>query len=177
MKEIVPGTFILGTFKMLSGRAVISDPCYDKIESTPAGRRINWDMENIQTGTWEASVIKEAGRIMVLHAVYRKIIFSGLGKKMKFKQVPVTIGVDSGQAGIFDAKHYRDDLVVEPKMICDIYPEEPWYSMCCKKTNSKNNAGIVPFGCVSGSGHGDGEYILETAEINGKTVGIQILFI
>ena len=69
------------------------------------------------------------------------------------------VGVDSGQAGLFDASHYRDDTVIpNHENLKDKEPSEIWYDHCCNITLSPLSAGVLPYGVVSSSGYGDGGY-------------------
>lgn len=43
------------------------------------------------------------------------------------------VGVDSGQAGIFDRAHYQDASTVA-SVPDPIYKKDPWYSACCHQT-------------------------------------------
>jgi hypothetical protein len=70
------------------------------------------------------------------------------------------VGVDSGQAGIFDASNYRNDNVIvgmpENAHICGKL--DKFYGACCDVTLGDVGAGVIPFGFVSSSGWGDGGY-------------------
>jgi hypothetical protein len=69
------------------------------------------------------------------------------------------VGVDSGQAGLFDASHYQDDSIIpNPKPRIYSAPSDIWYSHCCDITRSPLGAGVLPYGVVSSSGFGDGGY-------------------
>ena len=94
-----------------------------------------------------------------------------------------TGGVDSGQFGYFDHDEYRNDNIVQgvervtpDDVICD---DEPWYSICCDRTLSKDKWGEIPFGIVSSSGYGDGSYpTYGIKDVDGKEwVGFVTLFI
>lgn len=70
---------------------------------------------------------------------------------------------------------------------------EKWYSMCCGKTLGvltepgeyekddmmikSYQGGIVPYGCVSRSGYGDGGYPVYVMKVNDEVVGIKVVFI
>jgi len=162
----------LGEFEIVSNKATISDPCYEP------GIWCAAVLDNVLNGTWTAVVATcEDDRID------RLIAFHGKSERVApWDIVPIMIGVDSGQAGIFDAAHYQDDEVamtvekIGPEIIC---PEEPWYSMCCDRTlNTEHSADVVPFGCVSSSGYGDGSYhCYVKKDGQGYIVGIMVEFI
>ena len=138
-------------FAVVSGRITISDPCYEEISE-----RLNCEIK-AKKGTWKAEVDYN-DEYRCKNLIASCLDFNKLDvKRMK----NFGIGVDSGQAGVFDSQHYRDDKVVENcqrihgEIICE---DEPWYSICCDRTLSKDNAGSIPYGVVSSSGYGDGCY-------------------
>ena len=80
-----------------------------------------------------------------------------------------SVGVDTGQAGIFDLKYYRDDNNVSSDDIriddnkpgdnkyMENFPGDKWYSMCCKCTEYDGvnvRANIIKNGVISNSGVG-----------------------
>jgi len=91
--------------------------------------------------------------------------------------------VDSGQAGIYDAKYFKDDNIVGDYKLAKFIPindpGDKWYSMNCKITmNYKwHCVDTVPYGVVSSSGYGDGMYDLFVASKNDKIVAVKIVFI
>lgn len=96
-------THKLGSFEVQSSVLRISDPCYDK-DTWCAGT-----VKKVLPGTWNAKVKKrDAGdgwgnRCIKLIAVHEDYNISHL----KFKKLDIDVGVDSGQAGIFDDKFYQ----------------------------------------------------------------------
>lgn len=161
------------SFKVASGKIRISDPCYDRDD---AGLGVTIKAKN---GKWNAFANHEdlgswGERISTLTAEH-----SEPGKFVGCKVD--TICVDSGQAGIFDYNHFKDDSNVKGvkrihnKTICD---DEPWYSICCDRTLSKTQWGVIPNGVVSSSGLGDGCYEV-TSYINeeGVVSKVEILFL
>lgn len=147
----------LGSFEVISGKLAVSDPCYD----TDVWCR--GELENCKTGTWDASALeKHMGmwrhRICKLIAVHEDYVNSA---SVHMERAPFEVGVDSGQAGIFDAAHYRDPSVIPDdghKHLFEGEEAEPWYDYCCDITLRDQSAGVLPFGCVSSSGFGDGGY-------------------
>ena len=148
-------TLELGEFTVLSGRLAVSDPCYD----TDVWCR--GELENVMNGTWHASAVemqtgnwgRRIARLIAVHENYAD-------KKMSKGQcVGFEVGVDSGQAGLFDASHYKDDSVIaNPRSGLLNEPGEIWYDHCCRTTQSPASAGVIPYGVVSSSGYGDGGY-------------------
>ena len=164
-------SFTIGKFKVTSDKVRISDPCYD-LDTWCAGT-----VNKVKDGDWEAYVVKSDNRCAVLVAHHKDHKIKN--NDHKFRKQSINIGVDSGQAGIFDLKYFKDDKVVaKVKRQCknSICEDEPWYSICCDRTLGKVGAGVIPFGCVSSSGYGDGSYIYSTAKIKGKVVAIKINF-
>ena len=49
--------------------------------------------------------------------------------------------------------------------------------MCCDRTLNEIGAGVIPFGVVSSSGLGDGQYTCEVAKQDDVVVGIQVNFL
>ena len=92
---------------MVSSRMAVSDPCYD------ADVWCRGELENVLPGTWQAYAIKRdkgewGPRVVRLVAVHREYADTceTVAELASFE-----VGVDSGQAGLFDCLHYRDDTV------------------------------------------------------------------
>lgn len=167
-------TRLLGDFQVESGKVRVSDPCYQP--DTWCAKTL----ENVKRGKWfaEADIGGLSGwgqRVFALRCYHESVSRPHL---MEREVESNDIGVDSGQAGVFDHSHFKEDLdAVEFKRqykeaIC---PEEPWYSMCCDITLSKM-AGTIPFGVVSSSGVGDGSYVCEVARKDGEICLIEVDF-
>lgn len=81
-----------------------------------------------------------------------------------------TIGVDSGQAGIFAAETYSDD--------CDDPTDTAtFYGKACAITLSKPHHGAFQEGYVSQSGLGDGVYPVRVVYRRGRIVAVRIDFL
>jgi len=163
----------IGTFKVVSGKIMVSDPCYEK------DTWCNGVLNNVKNGNWIAEIeLNEEKRVS------RLIAICGNGKNIRGggRKENFTVGVDSGQAGIYDLKFFKDDNVVKnverlnpDNTICK---DEPWYSINCDRTIGKEKAGVIPYGCVSSSGYGDGSYDCYTwTDKSGKIVVIEIKFL
>ena len=162
---------VLGDFEVTSPTMRASDPCYD---------RDVWccgTFDNCKLGTWEAGVLMQdegvwGTRVAVLAVRHKETgpDFTSIRDPKTYINVgPWTeqtfeVGVDSGQAGLFDDAHYQDDTVFDGM-------EEPehdfgdlWYNHACDITLSRMHAGVMPFGAVSSSGFGDGSYVCYTHE-------------
>ena len=143
----------IGEFEVTSNVLVVSDPGY---------KPGTWCMGNIldvKPGTWEAFIgmahDKDFGDRVAYLAAYHK----DCPDKAELEQFPAAfdVGVDSGQAGIFDKAHYQDPTVIPdaPRFISD----NRWFDACCKQTcHTGHYAGTIPYGVVSQSGYGDGGY-------------------
>jgi hypothetical protein len=130
----------IGTFKCESGVLRVTDPCYSK------GTWCAGTVANCRKGEWIAEIErKNCGawgnrirRLTVTHAL------GGTGAAIP---ADFEVGVDSGQAGVFDDARYPDDP-----------DESSFYDKCCRTTLNKPGAGVLRFGVVSCSGFGDGGY-------------------
>ncbi|MCR8978449.1 DUF4241 domain-containing protein [Brevibacillus laterosporus] len=162
----------LGTFQITSGTLVVSDPCYECeqgisgiVEEAAIGTWIGI-IDQIDTGDW--------GERCAYVCAYHKSI--DIEQVTNWEACDFIVGVDSGQAGIFEHQIYRvdDSVIGETKFM----PEDRWYSSCCDQTLGEPKAGVINGGVVSRSGFGDGGYeafIAKNAE--GKVIAVQIVFI
>jgi hypothetical protein len=57
-----------------------------------------------------------------------------------------------------------------------IDPDDMWYSLCCDRTLGDNRAGVITYGAVSRSGHGDGSYKCMVARDGDTVIGIVLDF-
>jgi hypothetical protein len=171
-------TFI-GQFENISGRFAISDPCYG-IDVWCRG-----ELSDVKKGMWNAEVgIYDAGewgkRVALLIAIHVDYNDDAEGDYVS-KVADFEVGVDSGQAGIFDASHYKDDSVFVNGTVVDGQAEKgnTWYDHCCNVTlDPPNYAGIIPFGTVSCSGYGDGGYDCTFwRDTNNEIIKVVITFI
>jgi hypothetical protein len=143
----------LGSFEVVSGEILISDPCYDIPTWCTA-------LVKAKNGIWDAWVhISDTGdwgmRVAQLFARHED-----LEGHVSADDEIGEAGVDSGQCGFFDIEHFKDDSLVDESMRTRddwLVEEELWYSLCCDVTLS-SHAGVIPFGVVSRSGYGDGGY-------------------
>jgi hypothetical protein len=161
------GTMIneLGTVE-LSGTVVVSDPCYD---------RTVWCMKQdvkILPGKYRVFVSRQdkgdfgirVACLMIVHEDY------DAAKIRNWEDYKGSIGVDSGQCGIFD-----DAIYPQKNDHPDCEHCKPFYDECCKLTLSNEQAGILESGkgVVSSSGYGDGGYTLSFAtQKDGYTIGL-----
>ena len=162
----------LGSFEIESGKVRISDPCYDK-DTWCAGT-----IDNVKKGTWFAETKEIDGRVGFLIAYSAEFRFTWDYYYDTRTLTDIEVGVDSGQAGIFDEKYFKDDKVFAGRTKEDrkykeiICGDEIWYSWVCDLTLAEPSAGVLPFGCVSSSGWGDGCYTCSVIKEKDKVVAI-----
>lgn len=170
-------TIKLGNFEIESGKVRVSDPCYD-IDTWCATT-----LENVKKGKWLAEAeMKDEGswgkRVSILRCFHESLT-NGMMNEIEREKISEEIGVDSGQAGVFDIEHFKkdSDTIGVEKLYKEesIGKDEPWYSMCCDMTLSRR-AGVIPFGVVSSSGFGDGSYVCEVGRKDGEISLIEIDF-
>lgn len=180
----------IGDFKIESGRVYVSDPCYK------TGTWCQALVDGVKNGNWEAHIDnRDEGRpglLRVNHESYPDITH------LECSIIPNEIGVDSGQAGVFDAAHYRQDSSIpedfqplDPGGMFDDFTDEEggrFYGACCDRTlgptgegrrdDNFHGGGTIPFGAVSSSGYGDGGYEAKAYKNDdGEIVAIEIEFI
>jgi hypothetical protein len=170
MKQRNGTVFSLGTFAVASKKLVISDPCYN---------REVWCMgtlDNVLNGTWASRVTvfdegdwgMRVGYLIAFHESYVTDHNSILWLPEKFD-----VGVDSGQAGIYDEAEYHGGE--------DDFGDEGWYDINCNVTLGKNRlaisrqAGVINGGVVSNSGFGDGSYVCSTLKVKDLALVDQIV--
>lgn len=166
----------LGTFEVVSGKLVVSDPCYER-DIWCAGT-----LENVRNGEWNASAdyvnVEDWGRRV------SKLIAQHMDcpddNSLIRRGTLFEVGVDSGQAGIFDSQHYQDGSILlqhQPHATAE-ERKEAWYTYCCNLTLARLQAGVLPYGAVSSSGFGDGGYdCVQYVTNSGEVVKVEIEFI
>jgi hypothetical protein len=142
-------------FKVKSGTVACTDPCYGTPDVKVAAKNGDW-MAHVETSD-EGSWGRRVSKILVHH-----VDFSPVGDCCQ--EESHTIGVDSGQAGVFDGGGFDGN-------------DSIFYEICCNVTLSKTGYGYVPGGFVSSSGYGDGGYDCLVYKKNGLAVGIEVTFI
>jgi len=164
----------------LGPEVYVTDPCY----SVPTWCQTK--LTNVLPGEWIVSMIYDEkggsnrnAELFLVHKDYQ-------GKSLLYDWDWLgDFGVDSGQAGVFDAASYRSDSAAEaiktPKV--DFFlpgndqEGDAWYEKICKFTLANDGWGTYAAGAVSSSGYGDGMYPLYGAEVDGKVVALQLVFI
>lgn len=141
------------TFEVTSGSVACSDPCYEYPDVMTSAKNGKWmvKIDKQDCGNWGCRV----SRMLVHHED-----FSPIGKRYTIKNS--VIGVDSGQAGVFDAS---------------VYGRDGFYDSCCSATLGKQGFGHVRKGFVTSSGYGDGGYDCVIYKEGEKAVAIEVTFI
>ena len=149
----------------LGNKVMVSDPCYELgtwcqgvLENVLPGT-YNCDVEYSDEGAWGTRV----AAIEVVHQNHNGFIV--------FDPEDFVVGVDSGQAGIFDYEYYARYHTNNV--------DGNWYDRVCNITLADESAGIIDeLGFVSSSGYGDGGYGCWVARnSDGYIVGIRIEYI
>ncbi len=173
-------------FEQTTDKMFISDPSYEYIqkEHEPGSRlmKLNLLLDNVAKGVWKSLVLinsTDVNRNAALVCLYvgnesleknQELVDKSISEK--WEKIGM-IGVDSGQAGIYDLKHYRDDSIVSKNS------EGDWFDANSKLTlKATDYGGVIKYGAVSSSGYGDGMYNVYVLR-DGKTkiIGVKIVFI
>jgi hypothetical protein len=164
----------------LGDNIVISDPCYN--------RSVDCALFNVKVKSGKylpyTIINSQYNRVTLLgifHSEYFKNIYQALDRSEW--EYFGEIGVDSGQAGIFDDNcypildiigKYKDDMIEMNSEEFDIF-----YNECCTITTLppiRSNVLSNRMGIVSSSGWGDGSYSVIKLEIKNEIVGLMILY-
>lgn len=171
----------IGTFLADSGELIVADPGYT-LDDVKEGGSLAGRVKRAKKGLWTLSIIYEpptgddrrCAELLVKH----ESITTAKGL-VKTRQKGL-IGVDSGQAGVFDAVRFRDPNVVPKDQAWKDKPmdaDDLWYSLCCERTVEPACAGVIPYGGVSSSGDGDGSYGWDVYRNKaGEAVAVRIVF-
>ncbi|MCJ8014208.1 DUF4241 domain-containing protein [Paenibacillus sp. KQZ6P-2] len=165
----------LGNFEVNSGQLVVADPCYDLNTETI----IMGVLDSVLNGSWVGQVekveVRDWGEACSKLTAYHHSV-AEQEASLEWVKCPFIVGVDSGQAGIFDIQKYRIPDADAKDIGSDTDSE--WYYACCDMTESGEEAGVLDGGVVSRTGMGDGAYGVYMA-MNGEKqiVGVKIVFI
>ena len=157
-----------GSFDLGSGELIVTDPCYDKPDFNGKGSSASGGIyqAQAQSGKWD-SFTRESDqgewgiRVAELYAIHEKYDIRSLA----VVNLNAEIGVDSGQAGIFDNQTYQGRI-----------EDGDEYERISSHTLNGSLAGCVEYGCVSSSGFGDGGYILFGAHVDNRLVYAHIIY-
>lgn len=146
---------------------MVSDPCYSPgtwcqgIVKNMLPGFYHCGGEIVETNGWG----KRVSKIRILHESYSDI-------PSYLEEEDFEVGVDSGQAGIYDAEYYYDQFKNDEQ-------REDWYNRVCDATWDDNSGfawDMIDGKCiVSASGYGDGSYVCRTAKNqDGQIVYVEI---
>lgn len=164
----------IGTFIVESGELIVTDPAYGVDEKNTKQIKLS----NVKKGEWTARITyTEEDYVQSLQIFYGK---NNLSKKWNI--CDDLIGVDSGQAGIFDISLFGRDSAIpyEVKNVNNIEINRSglkYYVACADMVTSDFQGGIVPGGAVSMSGYGDGLYSVEVNyNVSKELIGVRVSF-
>jgi len=168
----------------LGKSVIVTDPSYDtetwcqaKLDNVKAGEYLT-HCDIVDSDGWG----ERCSLLIAVHSNYS-------ANDLKWEVHPQEIGVDSGQAGIFDMAHYRKDGIEmqTPEVGYDGQPfdrleamlktekeGDDFYLKMCKFTLSEKKWGGFDYGVVSSSGFGDGGYVLYVAKDGDEIIGFCI---
>ena len=155
----------------LGNKVVISDPCYDSdvwcmLKDLP-----------VVPGTYEAHIEFDTESMRVLSlTVWHKDYLPDEATCADEEWLSETIGVDSGQAGIYDADYFHSYHDLSRSTEQDL---NEWYMTACHCTTEHTNyADTMDDSCViSRSGWGDGVYSVNVnRNNNGDIIAITISY-
>ena len=139
-----PETILKNKPIQLGSHVMISDPCYD------TNTWCNGDLKNVLPGTWRTKAIYMYDRCTDLIAYHKDVSEPTFDQ---YEKTDIVVGVDSGQAGIYDYNHFAK--------MCK---NEKWYDSMCTHQSSmamplspleqrcvNDNKDLLPFHKVSES--------------------------
>jgi hypothetical protein len=140
---------VVGRYEVPSGSLIVSDPCYER------GCQCAAEIPMVKDGVWVGSVGMAAlpGGVLYVTELITQVI--DCPDDLPWIDSGITVGVDSGQMGIFDRVEF--DKRPRGKLI--------------------NVALLSPFGIVSSTGFGDGVYSCLVKQHAGKTVAVKVVFL
>ena len=149
----------------LGKKVRVSDPCYGTdvwcagtIDNVKEGI-YNVEVEYSDEGMWGRRVKS----LSVYHSEEDRFCFTDCAD--------FEVGVDSGQAGIYDEDYYNEYHTSK-----DV--NDDWYDDVCSLTLTKEQFGTLSKCAVSSSGFGDGGYNCYFATNKaGQVIAIQVVFI
>ncbi len=162
----------LGHFENQSGAITIGDPCYSKDSECVINKVV------AQQGTWKAHLLidkktVERQSLFVHHEDYPVRSNATMGHLFR------RVAVDSGQLCVHDSRYWGKKSAVPKGFMSDVALkfdcDDPWYKMHCKITlYTEDHVDVTPFGAVSATAYGDGNYFVEAIKKNGKLVALRV---
>ena len=160
-------------FNVTNGKLIVTDPCYKR------GIRCQAIVDNVKNGTWTANISKHYERVAELEARHAEAF-----SYSSWERLDAEIGVDSGQAGIFNEALYpAGDILGEYDDTTTFYGRAcaatlPPELQSQSDTEQYEPFGFIEEGVVSSSGYGDGSYDAFVARnAAGEVVAVKIVFV
>lgn len=162
----------------LNKEVVVSDPCYTiptwcqaTLSNVLPG---NYDVhcKSVDLGDWGV----RNSMLLVVHEEHSN-------ESLEWDSHPATIGVDSGQCGIFSRESYRNDSHPIEKGPADFSCSrgesgDDFYDKMGQRTLSSESFGVYDEGVVCSSGIGDGSYMLFTSQDEfGNVIALAVDFL
>lgn len=163
----------------LGSEVICIDPCYD---DAALGVKLS-----VLPGSYYCYVSRAADERIASISV-RHVHHTDVAIDMEYSpsesDTSKYVGVDSGQAGIFDFEAWQANVIQNQDKSTE---SSLWYRQACKHTLSRLQYGIMDdnnrdwhksaHGFVSSSGYGDGCYRVYVAKNGSDIVGIRIEYI
>jgi hypothetical protein len=137
----------IGSFIQQSERMIVTDPSY----TYDPDDQISFDVviEHVRKGTYDVYATMIDNRIASI------IVYTQSHCNNTWEEIG-SAGVDTGQLGIYDMSRYTnsdDDLLGSKQVV------------------------VLPYGCISSSGCGDGVYNVYTLSEGNNVIGVKVVFI
>lgn len=148
----------------LGDTVYVTDPCY-----TPDIWCCN-KVEGVKPGHYQTAITKNNEDRVACIGIYHE----AANDDTVWEKAPFEVGVDSGQAGVFDAEYF------EKNFGGDYDDPKSFYGECCALTLAPLGFGSLENGkgFVSCSGYGDGGYDLNIGRNDkGEIIAFEIPFI
>lgn len=158
-------------FTITSGKVRVTDPCYD-MDTWCAG-----DIENVRNGKWLAFIHNSDEKSWGIRVADLQVVeenFYNKGIQPNWVKINIHVGVDSGQAGVFDYGLFSN---MEGECHKDDTERGKFYDNVCELTGGRRQFGVIDFGAVSSTGFGDGGYDCYIAKDGDEVVAIKIIYI
>lgn len=175
------GWHLLGKFVLVSGQMRVSDPWTEKAPQKSALDLFR--TLSVKNGQWQAAArFSDEGVNGIRVAELVALHVSTQAKSLTWSPEKMSIGVDSGMAGFFDDKYFRDETQVPPGSTPRVSgkpkPGDAWSSHFTEELISDLSAKLVPFGVMSRTGEGDGFYDLHVARgADGTIHGVRLTYL
>ena len=162
----------------LNKEVVVSDPCY----TIPTWCQAI--LGNVLPGNYEVHCKKtDLGDWGVRNSMLLVVHEEHCDEPLEWDSHPATIGVDSGQCGIFSRESYRNDKHPIERGDADFSCSrgedgDGFYDKMCQRTLGTKSFGTYDEGTVCSSGIGDGSYMLFTSQDEfGNVVAMAVDFL